>query len=94
MSHFIKICEECKDILNQCRCPAKDKNVIYGICSRCRKKKEEQEIIDDLDAIPGMKEQAWESYNQLVKAGIVKDSGKRHKRKNQKSQSKMGEGKK
>ena len=33
----------------------------------------DQEIIADLDAIPGLKEQAWESYRELVDAGILQE---------------------
>jgi hypothetical protein len=38
--HFKTICTECKTIINQCRCPAKDKTIIYGICKECEEKAE------------------------------------------------------
>ena len=34
--HFKKVCERCYTIISQCRCPSKDKQIVYDICDKCR----------------------------------------------------------
>lgn len=38
VSHHIFICETCGTIISQCRCPSKDKEVMRGLCDKCRDK--------------------------------------------------------
>jgi len=33
--HFKKVCERCYIIISQCRCPSKDKQIVYDICDKC-----------------------------------------------------------
>ena len=40
MGHFIVVCKDCKKIITQCRCPAKDKRTIYETCDKCKEKNE------------------------------------------------------
>jgi hypothetical protein len=40
MSHFIKRCTTCDTIIAQCRCPAPNKKLTYGVCGRCKAKPE------------------------------------------------------
>lgn len=35
--HYIEYCKECKTVIASCRCPSKDKEVRYGICTKCAK---------------------------------------------------------
>ena len=41
--HFIEKCQYCNAIVVQCRCPAIDKTVRWGICYSCKKVKEQAE---------------------------------------------------
>jgi hypothetical protein len=34
--HFIERCRHCGGVISQCRCPARDKEVRYGVCATCR----------------------------------------------------------
>jgi hypothetical protein len=36
--HFIEKCKECGTVINQCRCPSKEKVITYNICSKCENK--------------------------------------------------------
>ena len=38
MGHFIELCKVCRAVISQCRCPAKDKEVKYGLCAQCAAK--------------------------------------------------------
>jgi hypothetical protein len=38
MSHYIKICELCENVISQCRCISNDKEKLYGICDECKDK--------------------------------------------------------
>ena len=42
MDHFICYCIRCDKVINQCRCPDKNKTVIYSICDECKKKEKEE----------------------------------------------------
>lgn len=33
--HFIKKCVKCNRVIDQCKCPAEGKTVIYGRCRTC-----------------------------------------------------------
>lgn len=39
--HYIEKCTECKTVINQCRCPSKNKPVYWFICSKCSKQNKE-----------------------------------------------------
>lgn len=41
--HFKEICKECEVVMNQCRCPSKDKEIRYGICQKCKNSKNNME---------------------------------------------------
>lgn len=43
MEHFIEKCKLCGAVINQCRCPSKDKEIRYGVCVACAKKKDTYE---------------------------------------------------
>jgi hypothetical protein len=34
--HFIVKCRHCDSVIGQCRCPAKDKLIKYGVCDVCK----------------------------------------------------------
>lgn len=36
--HYVKYCKGCDKVMSQCRCPSKDKTVLYGLCEECEKK--------------------------------------------------------
>ena len=36
MGHFIKYCESCGVVIGQCRCPSKDKEILWGLCEDCK----------------------------------------------------------
>jgi len=38
--HYKKVCERCGTIISQCRCPSKDKQIVFGVCDKCRTTKE------------------------------------------------------
>ena len=38
--HFIEYCKMCGKVISQCRCMAKDKETLYGICEECEAKQE------------------------------------------------------
>ena len=38
--HFIKYCKVCGRVISQCRCMARDKETLYGICEECESKQE------------------------------------------------------
>lgn len=38
--HFIKICKCCGEVIAQCRCMDMNKKKEYGICMKCKTKKE------------------------------------------------------
>lgn len=42
--HYITICKECKCVINQCRCPSKEKTVNYGFCKTCKEKDKNESI--------------------------------------------------
>ena len=33
--HYKKVCRECGDIMEQCRCPDEHKKVIFVVCDKC-----------------------------------------------------------
>lgn len=35
MGHFKKVCKKCGVVISQCRCPSKDKTLIYEVCDDC-----------------------------------------------------------
>jgi hypothetical protein len=35
MTHFIKLCKFCGDVIAQCRCINANKDKIYGVCNKC-----------------------------------------------------------
>ena len=35
--HFIELCKSCGNVISQCRCPSKDKEVRYGLCEVCQR---------------------------------------------------------
>lgn len=35
--HFMKQCKVCYKIMGQCRCPSKDKRIIWDLCEDCKK---------------------------------------------------------
>jgi len=35
MRHTMRVCKCCREIVTQCRCAAKDKDVIYVVCLKC-----------------------------------------------------------
>ena len=43
MGHYIELCKYCGDVVSQCRCPSKDKEVRYGVCNKCKDKKQPKE---------------------------------------------------
>jgi len=51
MSHFIKICIRCGDVINQCRCMDCNKTVSYSICNQCRR-----ETTDERDSCEEVEE--------------------------------------
>lgn len=44
MAHKIIKCKECKEIIMQCRCPAKHKDIEWQICGDCEKKLKQAKI--------------------------------------------------
>ena len=34
--HHKTICKECEAVIEQCRCPSKDKTIIYETCDQCK----------------------------------------------------------
>ena len=36
MSHFIERCQNCGIVINQCRCPSKDKEERWSLCEDCK----------------------------------------------------------
>ena len=52
MSHFIKKCLQCKAVITQCRCPSKNKEERWDICSDCAAKataKLKEDLLKDFD---------------------------------------------
>lgn len=43
-NHFIEKCRKCGRVIAQCRCPSKDKSVIFSICFECLKKGENEQV--------------------------------------------------
>lgn len=41
-AHFKEICRVCGALITQCRCPALDKTVRYGICEGCKQRETER----------------------------------------------------
>ena len=39
--HYIEYCVECREVISQCRCPDKNKTIIYSLCKTCKEKKDE-----------------------------------------------------
>jgi hypothetical protein len=37
MSHFIKKCKICGQVIVQCRCISENKTIIYDTCDECKK---------------------------------------------------------
>ena len=37
-NHFIKYCRVCQTVISQCRCPSKDKKILWGVCWDCEEK--------------------------------------------------------
>ena len=37
-NHYRQVCTECDTLMSQCRCPSKDKQVVPGICDKCKEK--------------------------------------------------------
>lgn len=37
--HYKEVCKLCDDIINQCRCFSKDKEIVYKICNKCKNNK-------------------------------------------------------
>lgn len=48
MSHFIEICEDCKKVISQCRCPSKNKEQRIGLCESCNEKREISKQIEEI----------------------------------------------
>ena len=46
-NHFIKICEHCKAVISQCRCPG-PKATLYGTCSKCKIEHLTDAMFDDI----------------------------------------------
>ena len=42
MSHFIKYCKGCNKVMEQCRCMACNKEILYGLCDDCKKTIQEE----------------------------------------------------
>jgi hypothetical protein len=40
--HFIEKCEDCDTVLAQCRCPDKNKYVIWDLCATCKAVREKK----------------------------------------------------
>ncbi len=36
LGHFIMKCKECDKVIAQCRCPDKNKLVVYDTCDECK----------------------------------------------------------
>jgi hypothetical protein len=49
MNHFKKVCRFCDAIIEQCRCPSKDKEIILGVCNNCKGKVKGPSSIDLAD---------------------------------------------
>jgi hypothetical protein len=52
MSHYIKQCKKCGDIISQCRCPSTDKTITFDLCNRCKVVVLEDEIRAVINSIP------------------------------------------
>ena len=39
--HYKTVCSECEVVIEECKCPGKDKSVIKELCDACAKKKKE-----------------------------------------------------
>lgn len=33
--HYIKVCNICRDVISQCRCPDPAKTIVFGTCAAC-----------------------------------------------------------
>ena len=47
MSHFIMYCKYCEKVISQCRCPSKDKEKKYGVCTKCAESKSGKRRLDE-----------------------------------------------
>jgi len=43
MTHFIEYCRVCHAVVSQCRCPAPDKEIRYGLCEKHKHDKSDDE---------------------------------------------------
>jgi hypothetical protein len=67
MSHYIKQCKKCGDIISQCRCPSTDKTITFDLCNRCKVVVLEDEIRAVINSIP-------EDYRVIVREGAGEEN--------------------
>lgn len=71
MSHFIRKCKKCGDVIAQCRCPEGANNIEYGICDKCSQQGQEVPIKEYLDRINPLNE---DMVKQLEVMALTKES--------------------
>ena len=54
MSHLIKLCRKCGDVISQCRCRDRNKATEYGICNKCSQQGEEVPLKEYEDRVKSM----------------------------------------
>lgn len=52
-NHYVEKCKECSRIIGQCRCPALDKAVQWGVCSECLAKRGKNDMFAYYGAMGG-----------------------------------------
>jgi hypothetical protein len=67
MSHYIKQCKKCGDIISQCRCPSTDKTITFDLCNRCKVVVLEDEIRAVINSIP-------KDYRVIVREGAGEEN--------------------
>lgn len=64
VAHFKKVCQSCGIIITQCRCPSKDKVIIYDLCDKCKNSKGENEMTES--TLVQIKKEDLERINELA----------------------------
>ena len=59
MGHFKQLCRQCGTLMAQCRCPAPEKTITYGVCETCKGKP-----WGPMD--PNSQHQLWSSWTFII----------------------------
>lgn len=68
--HYIKKCHKCEAVISQCRCPAPDKIIKWGVCASCYNQKSVEQPVEISDC-QGNKMKKFNATRTIIQVATI-----------------------